>query len=694
MKRSFDRSAMARATAAFLAVAAAGAPSVASAEGDDESSIRGRYVTGDFHNHTTCSDGSLSLQKLVDKSTNTFGLDWFVQAGHGGNSARYCTLAEDPFEPVPPALGLTVPPTIPPNGQPASDGRGPNQTWVSTLPGGAAAIKGDNVMQGGVRSMWKWQEIQQFIYPVLEQQTASIGKPIFAGLEQNTPGHEHTSTAIIDGQLPESGPGNAEQMAQYEYCFDRSDNDRSRGAENQWDCSVPSSPNNALLDPNALKIIVAGGTGAGIRGHVKTLEGIKFMDAFSPSTSYFVPAHLERAGAFNPNGNNGFNIEHLRDFHNTAPQIAFGFESMPGHQAEGNRGSYSRNAVGGGTYGGTGIYAAAIGGVWDALLGEGRRWFFFASSDYHNRGSFGPDQLESDADFFPGEYTKDYVAVDTDARRKRRFFARSDDKIQYGPQEIVDGLRSGNSYVVNGDLIDKFAFVACIARGKGLFDPRRVLIAKEALQGETFEFPNCASMGQALEVRPGQDVIVHIVLRDPSGKNNSPYSFANPSLAQIGMSQPLDRPVLDHVDLIAGNVTGRIDPSDPNYAGLIGTPAASNPSARVVKTFDASNWDDSIGGWRLMSFRINDVTADQYVRVRGTNLPAAVPFETDSVGNPILDFNADLQIPCADPACPPHLVQTAAGAKTSSFDVAAWADLWFYGNPIFLEVKPIQSKQD
>ena len=28
----------------------------------------GTYVTGDFHNHTTCSDGSLSLRKLVDKS--------------------------------------------------------------------------------------------------------------------------------------------------------------------------------------------------------------------------------------------------------------------------------------------------------------------------------------------------------------------------------------------------------------------------------------------------------------------------------------------------------------------------------------------------------------------------------------------------------------------------------------------------
>jgi len=67
----------------------------------------GTYVTGDFHNHTTCSDGSLSMQKLIDKSVKTFGLDWFVQADHGGSSARNCTLREDPFEPVAPALGLT-----------------------------------------------------------------------------------------------------------------------------------------------------------------------------------------------------------------------------------------------------------------------------------------------------------------------------------------------------------------------------------------------------------------------------------------------------------------------------------------------------------------------------------------------------------------------------------------------------------
>ena len=59
----------------------------------------GKYVSGDFHNHTTCSDGSTSMQKLVKKSTDKidtpWGLDWFVQAGHGGSGNRNCTLVED-----------------------------------------------------------------------------------------------------------------------------------------------------------------------------------------------------------------------------------------------------------------------------------------------------------------------------------------------------------------------------------------------------------------------------------------------------------------------------------------------------------------------------------------------------------------------------------------------------------------------
>src|SRR4029079_5795905 len=96
--------------------------------------------------------------------------------------------------------------------------------------------------------------------------------------------------------------------------------------------------------------------------------------------------------------NNAYNVDPLRNFNNAAPKVAFGMETQPGHGASNNRGEYQvlRNnfvgttglvdTVGGTTYGGRGVYAAWVAGVWDSMLGEGRNFWFFASSDWHNRG--------------------------------------------------------------------------------------------------------------------------------------------------------------------------------------------------------------------------------------------------------------------------------------------------------------------
>ena len=671
----------------------------------------GNYVSGDFHNHTTCSDGSLSMKKLIDKSVKTFGLDWFVQADHGGSSARNCTLSEDPFEPVPSALGLTnsttgpfPPNTYPTTGQPASTGKGPNQTWEATLPGGRTAIKGDGTAVP--KAMWRWQEIKEFQYKVTEDESRARQKPIWIGVEQNTPGHEHVSTTVLQGQLPwpQAGVmGNATLQAQYEYCFDRSDTDTSRGAENQWDCSVTGTTSTDALNATSRKISGTNTAATPDLGHRKTLEGIKWMNEKAPTTSYFIPAHLERAGFYNPIGNNGFNIEHLRNFNNTAPNVAFGFESMPGHQASEQRGEYAPNrgaslanptagvdSVGLGTYGGTGIYAAKIGGVWDALLGEGRNWWFFASSDYHNRGAFGPDQRESNQDFQPGEYQKDYVMVRKGTNN-------------LSAEGIINGLRSGNSFAASGDLIDRLAFVACAANPALPRAAFKTLVEKAAsnavAQNAEVRINGCATMGEKLVVAPGADVVVAIAVRDPQGTNNSPYSFPNPSLKQINITQPLNAPLLDHLDVIGGNVTGYVSPADTaKYAGREGSAAASNPSAGIKKVFNSTNWTATADGVRVMSYRIPAVKVSQYFRLRGTNLPPATPFETDASGNPLNDYDllpffdaskTDAVQPgkvvCAEAACPAHL-RTVNGVKYSSFDVAAWADLWFYSNPIYVEV--------
>jgi len=653
-----------------LILAAVAAPGIAGQPGDDHGNSHdrdrhdsGNYVVGDFHNHTTCSDGQISVQKLVNKSVDTYGLDWFIMAGHGGGGTRNCTLVEDETIFTPPEF-----PFVP--------GQGPATTWNNSI--GNAAIKGDRQADG---FMFRWQSIQEIQYPLLEKLALVKSKPIFIGLEQVVPGHEHNDVAIVKGQLPRHGGGNATAMAQYEYCFDRAAADTSRGGGQGWDCAVPGSALNADLQPSsgALRNFNGKNYNSGQLGHLKTVEGIKWMAASYAKSSFFIPAHVERAGAFNPNGNNGYNVEHFRDFNNAAPHIAFGFEGGPGHQAAGNR-SYGSGSVGGGTYGGAGFYTAQVGGVWDALLGEGRNWFIFNNSDYHNRGSFGPDDTGSTNDQYPGEFNKSYVLTRTGGR-------------SLTPQAIVDGMRTGNSYYVNGDLIDRMSFVVCKIDGrergpvKGWGSwPHEHEIALAAKDGEGFFDSDCAQQGEKLVVRKGEDLLVSVIVRDPTGDNLSPYSFANPSLLQVGINQPLNRPVLDHVDLIGGKVSGYIDPADTaRYAGLINTPAATNPSTAVMATFNETNWRDLPGGWKRMFFRIRDVEDSQYVRVRGTNIPAGVPNETDSQGNPLVDSLAN-NVVCSDAACPTHL-PAVTGGRRLDFDVEAWTDVWFYSNPIYVEVK-------
>src|SRR4051812_13132309 len=161
------------------AMTAASAHDGNSGNSDSGKSKGGTYVAGDFHNHTTCSDGSISMQKLVkkatDKSDGTFGLDWFVQAGHGGNGNRNCTLVEDE------TLGTPAYPFI--------AGKGPNTTWESS----GVTPKGDVSGTTPNRNMWRWQSVQEFQYPLIEYFNALKGLPLFLGIETVVPGHEHTS---------------------------------------------------------------------------------------------------------------------------------------------------------------------------------------------------------------------------------------------------------------------------------------------------------------------------------------------------------------------------------------------------------------------------------------------------------------------------------------------------------------------
>ena len=603
------------AVSASLGVANAGTPSPET----------NPYVAGDMHNHNTCQDGSVAAGYAIDRSVGTgtdalggknFNLDWFTLGNHGGSGNRDCRFSDTSAN-IPGQtthfwindLGLTV------------DGITVN------------ALKG--TPNGG--NMWQWQAISEVEWPYIVNRTAEYKKVLIEGLEWKTPGHEHTDVAVITGQTKKTG-ANANANAEFEFRFDFADND-AIGPVDATGAPIWTGKDNV--------------NNSGDAGHQKAVSGIRWLQANHAVRSYAIPTHSERQGPYNPTGKKGYNIEHFRDFNNAGPTVAFGIES-PGHAAQGGlaggSGSYESNAVGGGTYGMWGIYTAKIGGLWDGLLGEGRNVFSFESSDWHNRGSFGARDAQTTSDFFPGEYAN--------------LFVRNAE--EFKQQNVIDGMRSGNTYSVNGNLIGAdLVYVISSSHGS-------------------------ARMGQTLEVTPGEKLTLKVSFSVPLA-NNSPYTFNNPLLLQDGIRQPLNKPSVDHLDLIRGDVTGVIAPGAPGYAvpnagGPAGAAIVYNPTAALWKQVSAGEmraFQRENGRIRYVyETRFTAGAKPGYIRLRGTNIPVATPNVTDANGNPLIDISNSL-VACTDAACPAHLA-AIAGKKMVTYDVQAWSNLWFYANPIFM----------
>jgi len=317
----------------------------------------------------------------------------------------------------------------------------------------------------------------------------------------------------------------------------------------------------------------------------------------------------------------------------------------------GGSGSYGTGAVGGSTYGLSGVYTAKVGGLWDGLLGEGRNFFIYVSSDWHNRGAAGARDAFTTSDFIPGEYTKLY-------------FPNTE---HFRAQSIIDGMRSGNSYSVNADIIGP----DLVFRARGRDDDWK-------------------TMGETLVARPGEKITVEMIMTIPA-KNNSPYSFNNPLLQQVGIKQPLNKPSLDHVDLITGKITGVIPPGSPGYAvanasGVAGAAIVYNPTTTISQQIHANNMRSKRlrDGSTELTFTTTFTAGNtpSYIRARGTNIPVATPNVSDTAGNPLLDVNNAL-VSCTDPACPTHLA-TVNGVKKVTFDIQAYSNVWFHANPIFI----------
>ena len=340
--------------------------------------------------------------------------------------------------------------------------------------------------------------------------------------------------------------------------------------------------------------------------HADVLAAIAWLKKNYPDTSYLQINHPSR----NPGK---YTAAQLREMNDAAPSIVFSLEGMVGNQMEPDRGGYNSAYIPANlpsrTYGGVDYLVAKLGGTWDALLSEGRHIWNVADSDYH----FTTSQGQYSSGYAPGEYAKNHLWGDIK-----------------DPKSLLAAFRAGKLFAVNGGLIDALDFKVQSAKATG-------------------------EMGAEVVAAPGEDLKITIRLRSPE-RNNYEFQLGSGVFANV-------KPVVDHVDLIAGDVTGRETPGTPGYA------RDTNPSTRVLKRFTRSDWKLDADGYFAVSYTVK-AGSNQYFRLRGTNLGTDVPNETAG-GEPLFDA----QTTGADNV-----------ARFNAINARNYADLWFYSNPVFVKV--------
>ena len=339
---------------------------------------------------------------------------------HSRFSARYAPDPADAAAPPRPELGGDGDNTIIRNAQ---MGRSFGLSWmVSTDHGGPLHAR---------------LNAEQAYPELLQARAASPDLILFYGMEFDTPGAEHSSLII-----PRSDH-EREDLLRLESRY---------GRREPW----PADP---ARDAESLMI-----------------TALREMGAMSPRPVVVINHPSRSATGLGAWGE--VRPAQLRDWSEVEPRVVIGMEGAPGHQADGlfadgkpdpagSRGIYRRFP----TMGGFDQMTATVGGVWDSMLGEGRRWWITATSDSHRNIAEGGD------DFWPGQYAKTYV------------LARPE------PADILDALREGRIFVTTGDLVSELD------------------VTLTAENGAT------ASIGGYLEVGADQDVIVTIRVRDPEAGN-------------------------------------------------------------------------------------------------------------------------------------------------------------------------------
>ncbi len=294
-------------------------------------------------------------------------------------------------------------------------------------------------------------------YPELLESRAAVPDLVqFFGMEFNSPAADHSSIIVP------AGPDEPGRLRAIEQAFDPKE-------------AFPADPSRDA-EP-------------------KMVEALKAMDAQSPKPVLF--AHHPSRSATGLGQYGATTPAELRNWNDAAPEVAIGMEGAPGHQAAAQmrqrfqpsahaemfksrpRGAYGKFP----TMGGYDQMTARLGGFWDSMLGEGRRWWITANSDSHIHWTDGG------SDFWPGEYSKTYVLA------------------QSNPDSILAAMRAGRIFVTTGDLVSRVDFAAQTG-------------AAHAITGGT------------LNVKRGADVTVTVRLRDPQTTN---ANGDNPVLARVDL---------------------------------------------------------------------------------------------------------------------------------------------------------------
>jgi len=424
---------------------------------------------------------------------------------------------------------------------------------------------------------------------------------IFNGLEWNIPAGEHTTLMMA--------PGEQEAKVLQEF-VDRFD-------ANVVDARSGTPENEALA-----------------------LEALTFLDRTRTTGRLedvlVLPNHPARKGIDSP--------AELRAWQDAAPDVVIGFEGAPGHQAASlpagmarGRGLYDGGASEHSfpgypeesyrTWGGFDWMTATVGGMWDSLLAEGRRWWITTTSDGHQgcgdwvknpvddlqqtgyadipyneagdtfetTGVFPPPvnagrPVVEYSSFTPGAYNRTWVAAEDRSHRA-----------------VMEAMRAGRMWVCFGDLIASLEMSLQVTGMRGT--------------------RHRAGLGETLRVAEPTEVELTLSIETASQVN---YAGLLPRLARV--------------DLIVGTVTGPAADSSTTVA----------PDTRVVHSWDTTDQDGTLE--LRYAFTLEE---DSYLRVRGTDGKRSQPG--------FLGADIDPQGPALD----------VPG------EVDAWEDLWFYTNPIF-----------